>query len=86
MPSSPTPPQVVTAHALKLALSPDWSEVEAAKHLVELVGGSELALRRSLARLDHALLERQSAIVERATRSLRAGLSHVIRDIRDAAG
>lgn len=83
---SPTPPQIVTTHALKLALSPDWSEAEAARRLVELVGGSELALRRSLARLEHSLIERESPVVERATRALRAGLSHVVRDIREAAG
>ena len=86
MPSSPTPPQIVTAHALKLALSTDWTEARAAAQLVELVGGSELALRRSLARLERALAERHSPVVQRAAQSLRTGLGHVVRGIRQVAG
>lgn len=86
MPRRPTRPQIVTTQALRLALSPDWTEGGAATWLVELVGGSELVLRRSLARLDYELLQQHSPAVERASRSLRAALGQVRRNVDQIAG
>lgn len=65
---------VVTAHALKLALLPGWDEHRAARQLIRVADGNGLALRRAKARLEAVLVERHSRVVDQAVSSLRAAI------------